>query len=179
MGLIANIKTNKLVALQNILFKTNEKKLQVSKEFLETVTQNYINKQMKTVNTCIESVYATKIPKVFFSDYDLAVSTLDELIVMEEYYEFKFPGPSDYKKRFIEKTGDNIDCMIGRLWKSVQHSASSEEELSEKYKSAIEKLLVYRDRMTEQNMATINQLHISVFGYDIYGNKPEEEKTDT
>jgi hypothetical protein len=134
---------------------------------------------MKTVNTCIESVYATKIPKVFFSDYDLAVSTLDELIVMEEYYEFKFPGPSDYKKRFIEKTGDNIDCMIGRLWKSVQHSASSEEELSEKYKSAIEKLLVYRDRMTEQNMATINQLHISVFGYDIYGNKPEEEKTDT
>lgn len=181
MALIANLKAGKLIALQNILFKTNEKKLQVSKDFLETVAQNYINKQMKTVNNCIETVYTTKSPKVFFNDYDLAVSTLDELVVMEEYYDFKFPGPSDYKKRFVEKTSENIECMIGRLWRSVQNSITpeSEEDKINKYNHIFEKLLSYRNKMSQENIETINQLHISVFGTDINGNKIADEEQDT
>ena len=137
---------------------------------------------MKIVNDCIESVYSTKTPKVFFSNYDIAVSTLDELIVLEEFYDFKYPNPSDYKKRFEEKKSDNIDCMIGRLWRLTQHSNSPDDGNSdgnEKFKNAVNRLLVYKDNMTEQNISTINELHISIFGCGIDGNSKPDDKSNS
>ena len=53
MGLFDNEakqKKNNLIALQNIVLEINEKKLQVSEEFLEKMTKIYISKYLKVIN---------------------------------------------------------------------------------------------------------------------------------
>ncbi|MGN0608237.1 MAG: hypothetical protein ACI4J6_03475 [Oscillospiraceae bacterium] len=172
------------IALQNLLFGTSEKKLMVSDEFLNNMAAKYISKRMKTINANYESIHSTKIPEMFFKYCDEIESCLEELIVLEPYYSFKNPVPTVYKRSFLNHKPAALTAMLNRIWRNALQKyplGKPENEISERamecYDEAINEMLKFQDRMTEDDLSLIDSFYKQVHGEEELKEETAEGET--
>lgn len=177
MGLFDNEakqKKNNLIALQNIVLEINEKKLQVSEEFLEKMTKIYISKYLKVINEQMADMGKLSNIGLLFKKYDYIISNIDELIKIEEYHKFNKPTPSSYKEQLTNELDSYINALIAREWKKIKQPTGSLREdpkLEQKYIAFFNEFDLYMSRMPETSKITLKKLHDSVF-------PPEPETND-
>lgn len=175
---IKNDKATK-VALQNLLFGTNEKKLMVSDEFLNDMALRYISKRMRAINQNYENIHNTKSAESFFKYVDETEKYLDDLIKIEPYYIFKNPVPSIYKVSFEEQLPENTTEMIKHSWKNILIKFPMQDPIPnanmEKYDAVINELLSFKDRLTDEQLSLINEYYVEIHGQP---EEPEEIETE-
>lgn len=171
----------KQVELQNIIFGTNEKKLMVSNEFLDEMTKVYISKRMKSINTATTNISTTKSPKAFFGYLDSIHSTLEELIALEKYYQFKKPVPSEFKKNLEEKKDKYILAMLNRAWKHTNNRANYDPTAGiprspEQFGPILDEMVEFRDQYTDAIFGHVDRFYTSVYEHSIDYVEPEPEE---
>lgn len=168
MGLFKkNPQKLKQIELQNIIFGTEEKKLMVSSDFLDSMSKAYVTRRMKAVNKMVEVIAMTKSPRRLFKSYDSAMENLDELINIEKLYAFKKPIPSQFKKSLEEKKDHYIECMIKRVWKAINQKSgisAGEKKDPAVFGPVLSEILEYRDRYNNVMIELIDQFYESVYG---------------
>ncbi|MGN1415723.1 MAG: hypothetical protein ACI4XF_02700 [Oscillospiraceae bacterium] len=179
MGLFNRKGNADKIQLQNIVLGINEKKLEVSEEFLQNMTKVYVSKRMKLINDTISGFEQLCRVSVYFKKIAYVNRLLDELIAIEPYYIFKYPGPSEYKRQLEENEDNYISQILNRSWKYIRYDSSSQTinpEVSAYFsdaKSVWEKL-----PETSRNM--LEELHNTVYGFGLFEDpdaKSEEEQS--
>ncbi len=187
-----NIKTTKpeKIALQNILFGTDEKKLMVSDEFLHNMAVRYISKRMKSINESSAHISNSKAPSSFFKCCDDIEKCLDELIILEPYYIFKNPVPSIFKKNYLVNKPALTTAMLKRTWKHVLQRVPLEDPVPQQnipvYDEIIGEMLRFSNRLSEQDLSIIDGFYKAVhgeeavlpMGEDETAEEPEAEETE-
>ncbi|MDE6600307.1 MAG: hypothetical protein K2K34_09545 [Oscillospiraceae bacterium] len=176
----ANPNKLKQIELQNIIFGTDEKKLMVSNEFLDEMTKVYISKRMKSINTATTNISTTKSPRAFFGYFDSIQSTLEELIALEKYYQFKKPVPSEFKKNLEAKKDKYILAMLNRAWKHTNNKANYDPTSGlprspEQFGPILEEMVEFRDQYTEAIFGHVDRFYTSVYEHSIDYVEPEPE----
>lgn len=168
---------NKQVQLQNIILEIDEKKLQVSEEFLEKMTKIYISKYLKIINENISSINKVTNISLLFKKYDSIMKNLDELIKIEGLHRFRHPTPSEYKEMIEERLDKFIMPLISREWRKIapQNNAEASDPIFEKkWKAFFASFEPYEDRLTDNAKITLEQLKNGVFPPEA----PEEEEQE-
>lgn len=182
MGLFSpNPSKLKQIELQNIIFGTEEKKLMVSPEFLDEMTKAYVTKRMKNVNKMSEFIVATRSPRKFFTAYDSLSKDIDELIVLEKYYTFKKPVPTEFKTEIDSKIPRYTENMINRAWKDANKQnkfKQGEKREPSLYAPYLNEMLEYRDRYSPVVLDLIDGFYQSVYDDSFLNPKVEEEIPD-
>ncbi len=173
MALNRVIGKKKLIELQNFIFKTNEKKLQVSLDFLDRMVSNYVYKKIRIVNQNVERIFKTTSPSAFFQSYNLACEYLSELVKMQEYFIFKYPTPEEYRKVLISRKSEFIDILIVRSWRKLQNNNTIEkstfESDEERNRHFFNGFMIYANEMSKSNIKKLNELHKLKFKTEIAG----------
>lgn len=168
------LKKSERIALQNILFGTNIKKVMTSDVFLMDMTAKYVSKRMKVINLNYDNMRNTKNTSMFFKYYDQIETCLDDLIKIEEYYIFKQPVPSAYRKILKNKLPEMITQMLNRVWKNTLQKfpfvEPVPEQSMEQYDIVINDMLSYRQHYSESDLSLIDSFYRSV-----HGDETEEE----
>lgn len=154
------------VALQNIVLDINEKKLQVSEDFLIQMTKIYISRYMKIVNDNVADLGNISNIANLFRKYDTAITNIDYLIQIEGLYRFKRPFPSEYKAQLQESLPTYVNSLIAREWKKVKSANSiSQEDANDphKYDVFFETFSMFEDKMPESSLKMLQKLHDSVY----------------
>lgn len=168
---------NKQIQLQNIILDIDEKKLQVSEEFLEQMTKIYISRYLKVINENISSINKVTNIALLFKKYDNAMKNIDELIKIEDLHRFRHPTPSEYKEMIEERLDKFIMSLISREWRKIapQNSAETTDPILEKkWKAFFASFEPFEDRLTDNAKDTLEQLKNGVFPPE----PPEEEQED-
>lgn len=168
---------NKQIQLQNIILDIDEKKLQVSEEFLEKMTKIYISEYLKVINENISSINKVTNIGLLFKKYDSIMKNIDELIKIEDLHRFRSPKPSEYKEMIEERLDKFIMSLISREWRKIapQNSAESTDPcLERKWKAFFASFEPYEDRLTDNAKNTLEQLKNGVFPPE----SSEEEQED-
>ena len=154
------------IKLQNILFGTKERKLMVSNKFLNDMVLKYISKRMKAVNAAYNVITTTQIPNHYFTAFDETLKNLDELITIEEYYPFKSPTPSTYKKSLTEQKEQFTTAMINRAWKTVTSRYPIPMDISTvdptPYDEILNQILNHKEYLSPSDTELINGFYSSI-----------------
>ena len=154
------------VALQNIVLGINEKKMEVSEDFLDEMSKIYVSKRMKLINESVESFSGVQDIRVLYSKYTYINALLDELEKIEPYYSYNDPVPSQYRQMLEESKPGYVNQIITRAWRVLGYNTStpcSQGEVDhyfEVYRSLFEDL-------PEDSQRLIDELHRGVYGYGI------------
>ena len=163
------------VALQNLVLGINEKKLEVSDEFLDEMSKIYVSKRMKLVNESVESFSGVQDVRVLYSKYTYINALLDELEKIEPYYSYNTPVPSEYRKMLEDSKPGYVNQIITRAWRVLGYNtgtAMSQNEIDrffEVYKALFEIL-------PDDSQQLVDELHKGVYGYGINEEPPSEEE---
>lgn len=160
-----------LVTLQNIVLEIDEKKLQVSEEFLGQMTKIYISKYMKPVNENLSDMSRISSMSLLFRKYDAVIKNLDRLIEIEPYYKYRKVKPSEYKAELEEKLDSFTNSLIVREWKKVKPSGQAVREdpmLESKVRKFFEMFTPFKSRLPQSSLDLLDSLYKSAF--------PEESK---
>lgn len=174
---IENNKPEDNIVLQNMILGIDEKKLKVSREFLENMTKVYISKRMRKVNDAVSSFSTLTDLKKLLAKYDYVYFLIDELAKLEPVYTFIPPIPTEYKKQLEEKKPDFITQLIVRTWKILGYNtkvSASEEEI----RKFFDDIKALRDLMPVKCVEFVNELHSNVYGYGLDEVPPENAKAD-
>lgn len=180
MGLFNKKGNADKIQLQNIVLGINEKKLEVSEEFLQNMTKVYVSKRMKLINDTISGFEQLSRVSVYFKKMVYVDRLLGELIAIEPYYIFKYPGPTEYKRQLEENDENYINQILNRSWKYIRYDSNSQTinpEVSAYFSDA---KLVW-DKLPEASRSMLEELHRTVYGFGLFEDpdaKPEEELTD-
>ncbi len=181
MGIFSpNSAKQKQIELQNIIFDTNEKKLMVSTEFLEEMTNSYISKRIKNINKMNTGMIVTKTPRHFFAYVESLEHDLNELIALEKYHTFKEPVPSAFKKIVGSRMERYIEAMINRTWKDAnQRNGHSPDQKRDPalYGPVLDEILKYKDKYTPAMLDLIDKFYISVYDVSFRRSEADEEET--
>lgn len=161
-----------LVDLQNIVLEMNEKKLQVSEDFLDKMTKIYISKYMKVVNAHAADLSKLTNIGMLYKKYDIIEDNLDELIKIEGLYKFNKPVPSDYKAQLLRAQEEYVNLIITKEWKKICPSSGINREdinRERKCRAFFESFESYESRMSESSLKLLKRLYNSVF--------PEKEES--
>ncbi|MCM1579010.1 MAG: hypothetical protein NC078_09460 [Ruminococcus sp.] len=161
------------VELQNIVLDIDEKKLQVSEEFLGQMTKIYISKYMKVVNENIADMGRISSIALLFKKYDVINKNLDMLIKIEPYYRYKNITPSEYKLEVEEKKEGFINSLIAREWKKVKPSNAAvrdDPSLETKVRKFFAIYDPFKSKMPQGSLDLLESLYESAF--------PDEAKAD-
>ncbi len=159
-------KKNELIMLQNIVLDIDEKKLQVSEEFLEKMTKIYISKYMKVVNEQAPDLTKTTTVALLFKKYDLIILNLEELIKIEPYYKFNRPGPTEFKFRLEASLPEYINGFISREWRKIKpiNGQIRDAVAESKCQKFFDSFIPYESRLPQVCSDTLDKLRESVFG---------------
>ncbi|MCM1525318.1 MAG: hypothetical protein NC120_12775 [Ruminococcus sp.] len=176
-----------LVELQNIVLNINEKKLQVSEDFLDKMTKIYISKHMKVINAQAADLAKLSSIGLLFKKYDLIMSNLEELIKIENLYTFKKPAPSEYKVMVEDSMDEYINSLIAREWKKIKSASKEDDPDAEmRYNLFFDSFVPYSHRLPAGARVTLNRMKDSVFPdssikedkLSLSSNAAEEEASD-
>lgn len=154
------------IALQNIVLDINEKKLQVSEDFLIQMTKIYISRYMKIVNDNVADLGNISNIANLFRKYDNAITNIDYLIQIEGLYRFKRPFPSEYKIQLQDSLPTYVNSLIAREWKKTRSANSiSPDDANDphKYDVFFETFSLYENKMPESSLKMLQKLHDSVY----------------
>ena len=157
---------NKQIQLQNIILEIDEKKLQVSEEFLEKMTKIYISKYLKVINDNISSINKVTNIGLLFKKYDIVMKNIDELIKIEDLHRFRHPTPSEYKEMIEDRLDHFIMSLISREWRKIapqNNSETTDPNLEKRWKAFFASFEPYEDRLTDNAITTLEQLKNGVF----------------
>ncbi|MGN0696732.1 MAG: hypothetical protein ACI4J5_08225 [Oscillospiraceae bacterium] len=178
MGLFnRKAKTDK-IQLQNIVLGINEKKLEVSEEFLQNMTKVYVSKRMKLINDTISGFEQLIRVSAYFKKIAYVNRLLDELIAIEPYYIFKYPRPSEYKRQLEENEDNYIIQILNRSWKYIRYDSNS-QTINPEVSAYFSDAKAVWDKLPEQSRTMLEELHNTVYGFGLFEDpdaKPAEEQ---
>lgn len=164
---------NDMIALQNIVLDINEKKLQVSEEFLEKMTKIYVSKYIKIVNDQLADMNKVTNIRLMFRKYDAIMASIDELVKIEPYHKFRKPAPSAYRETVNANLESFIMSLISREWKKIapQNTANNIIDVNQegKMRAFFETFDDYYSRMPKSCCDTIDRLKASAFPDEAVG----------
>lgn len=164
MALMSLKDKEKYIGLQNFLLKSNEKKLMVSMEILMQTTALYIKNRKSSIAEDLSALKNTQKINIFFSRYDSAMRSMDELIAIEPYFDFLPPKPSEEKVKLEGMLEGLLNGLIKRSWEYVMSGAgydpsvfvkTDSEDIYKKFFAAFEP---YKDRLPQGNLDTLEEL---------------------
>ena len=162
-----------LISLQNIVLDIDEKKLQVSEEFLGQMTKIYISRYMKTVNENLSDMSRISSISLLFRKYDVVLKNLDKLMEIEPYYKYRRTPPSEYRAELEEKLDHFTNSLIAREWKKVKTSGQKVREdpmLETKVRNFFDTYEPFKSRLPQSSLDLLDSLYKSAF--------PEEAKVE-
>ncbi|MBQ8568774.1 MAG: hypothetical protein IJ446_06125 [Oscillospiraceae bacterium] len=171
MGLFGNKGSANDIALQNIVLGINEKKLEVSPEFLDDMTKLYISKRMKVINENVSAFESLKNVSIFYTKFDATLKLLDELIEIEKYHRYNSPTPSEYKQQLEDKKTSFINKIITRKWRNGGY-AGNDPENNESVKKFFDEYRKLYDVLPEDSITIVNDLHREIYGYGLMEEPP-------
>ena len=154
------------IALQNIVLNINEKKMQVSDEFLEKMTKIYISKYLKVINEHSADLGKLSNIGLLFKKYDIIMSNLDELLKIEPLYRFNKPAPSEYKAQLEGSMDEFVNSLITREWKKIKPMSGTnriDPMTEKKCTQFFDNFDLYYDRLPAISKKLLEQLRESVF----------------
>lgn len=154
------------VELQNIVLDIDEKKLQVSEEFLGQMTKIYISRYMKVVNENIADMGRLSSIALLFRKYEVINKNLDMLIKIEPYYKYKNITPSEYKLEVEEKQEHFINSLIAREWRKIKPTNASVREdpmLENKVRKFFAGFDPFKSKMPQSSLELLENLYESSF----------------
>lgn len=178
MGLFNKKGNSDKIQLQNIVLGINEKKLEVSEEFLQNMTKVYISKRMKLINDTIGGFEQLSRVSLYFKKIAYVDRLLDELIAIEPYYIFKYPKPSEYKRQLEENEDNYISQILNRSWKYIRYDANS-QTINPEVSAYFSDAKSVWDKLPEVSRNMLSELHNNVYGYDIFADPNAKEQGDT
>lgn len=161
-----------MVALQNIVLDMNEKKLQVSEDFLDQMTKIYISKYMKVINAQVADLGKLTNIGLLYKKYDIIEDNINELVKIESLYKFNKPIPSEYKAQLFKSQEEFVNLIITKEWKKICPSSGvsrDDPNREKKCRSFFDSFETYESRMSESSLKLLKRLRDSVF--------PEKEET--
>ena len=168
---------NKQIQLQNIILEIDEKKLQVSEEFLDKMTKIYISRYMKIVNENMANINKVTNIGLLFKKYDCIMKNLDELIKIEDLYKFRHPTPSECKEMTEAHLNGFIMSLISREWRKIapqNNNEAADPKFERKWRSFFDSFKPYYERLTNNARTTLAQLETNVFPPDDTEGKQED-----
>jgi hypothetical protein len=160
---------SKNIALQNLIFGTEERKLMVSPEFLNQAIAGYVSRRLNAVNKNLANLSATKSPKAYFAYCDIIDKCLDELKRIEAYYKFKKPVPSEFHELLLSKREHSISTMINRAWKALLTKATITDGVpdnTEPFEALLNDIMLYEDRLSPVNQTAVEMYFHSIRGFE-------------
>lgn len=163
----AKKKKQQIIELQNIILDIDEKKLQVSEEFLAKMVKIYISRYMKQVNEHLTEMGKAPNIALLFRHYDIIGNNLEMLIKIEPYHKFKKPAPSEYKAQLEEKLDEYINSLIAREWRKIKPSNSGvimdDPALEKKVRNFFATFTSYGSRMPQSSRDLLKKIYDSAF----------------
>lgn len=178
MGLFNRKGNSDKIQLQNIVLGINEKKLEVSEEFLQNMTKVYISKRMKLINDTIGGFEQLNRVSIYFKKIAYVNRLLDELIAIEPYYIFKYPGPTEYKRQLEENEDNYISQILNRCWKYIRYDANS-QTINPEVSAYFSDAKSVWDRLPEPNRDMLNELHNNIYGHGILEDPDAKNQADS
>lgn len=178
MGLFNKKGNSDKVQLQNIVLGINEKKLEVSEEFLQNMTKVYVSKRMKLINDTISGFEQLCRVSVYFKKIAYVNRLLDELIAIEPYYIFKYPGPSEYRRQLEENDDNYINQILNRSWKYIRYDSNS-QTINPEVSAYFSDAKAVWDKLPDTSRTMLEELHSTVYGFGMFEDpdaKSEEEQ---
>lgn len=98
-----------------------------------------IERCLEILKDCANLINTTKNPKVFFERYLLAISILNELILIEQQYKKVFIGkqPTQLKRQLIEKEINTVNDFIDRYYMDTLHKISQFKTIKSKKNKSV------------------------------------------
>lgn len=155
-----------MVTLQNIVLDMNEKKLQVSEDFLDQMTKIYISKYMKVINAQVADLGKLTNIGLLYKKYDIIEDNLNELIKIEGLYKFNKPVPSEYKAQLFKSQEEFVNLIITKEWKKICPSSGvsrDDPNREKKCRNFFESFEPYESKMNESSLKLLKKLYDSVF----------------
>lgn len=155
-----------MVALQNIVLDMNEKKLQVSEDFLDQMTKIYISKYMKVINSQVADLGKLTNIGLLYKKYDIIEDNINELIKIEGLYKFNRPTPSEYMAQLLKSQEDFVNLIITKEWKKICPSSGGmrdDPNRERKCRNFFDAFGLYESKMSEASLRLLKKLHESAF----------------
>jgi len=151
---------------QNLVMRTNYKKLVVSDQQLLRALNMFVDGNMKVISDCTRLINETVNPDVFFSRLDTLFERVQLLCSLESINGSLFTqSPTDQLRIVRQKLPQTFDDLINRCWLDAQNKACSLKTSSAK-QARFDKLFLsldlYRTRMNPQNIDLITNLKSKV-----------------
>lgn len=142
------------VAIYRAVTKKSRKEAAAEKANAKALAPQY----MRIINDCSKLVAETKTPDVFFSRYDLLLETLSKFAEIEGAAPIASGSPSAEFVRLSGLREEATDDFISRYARETRQKAyelTTEKGKRNKAEAFKKTLLEYSDKLTENNMKTI------------------------
>lgn len=142
------------VAIYKVVTKKSRKDASTKKASAKALASQY----MRIINDCSRHVAETKTPDVFFSRYDLLLETLSKFAEIEGAAPIANGNPSAELMRLSGLREEATDDFIRRYARETRQKAydlTTEKGKRNKAEAFKKTLLEYNDKLTENNMKTI------------------------
>lgn len=155
----------KLIELQNILFKMNSNKLQVSKKQLNDTLNRYVSTHSKVVNECVILLGDTNNPDTFFTRFNLLIDHLKALSKVERHYSFSRMLPSAQLKKLSADKEMMANAFIDKSWEKLLSKISSlktEKTKQNNINKFFENMNLYKNNMSGSSIEHLSKLKDSI-----------------
>lgn len=144
MGLFDKLfkKDDKYVELQNIVLKTNEKRLVISNQKLTEAVDIYISNHARIINDCSKILNTTKNPDIFLERYSLLLEHSKELEKIEKFGVLKEPLPSQQRQVIEQKYPFTVCSLVKRIWNDTLQKCERLKTESSKNRNVEKTLLL-------------------------------------
>lgn len=142
------------LAIYKAVTKKSRKEAAIEKANAKAIAPQY----MRIINDCSKLVAETKTPEVFFSRYDLLLETLSKFAEIEGGAPIVSGSPSAELVRLSGLREEATDDFISRYARETRQKAyelTTEKGKRNKAEAFKKTLLEYSDKLTENNMKTI------------------------
>lgn len=109
-----NLKKNNLKNLQKIICG-NVNITYSEKELLE-ISSKFINERIELIDSCLKLINNTNSINIYFKYYSIIIEKLNELCLLEPYYQFNSPTPSEQLKNILLEKDLRSKDMLFRAW---------------------------------------------------------------
>lgn len=164
MGLFNNKSNPDKVMLQNIVLGINEKKMQVSDEFLQNMAKVYVSKRMKLINDTVSNYEQLNRVSSYFKKSAYVNRLMDELIAIEPYYIFNYPRPTEYRQNLEDNEENFINQILNKSWRLLRYDQNN-PRISPEVNAYFADVKSVWDSLPDSSHNFIDELHNMVYGH--------------
>lgn len=156
---------SELIKLQNIILKTNDTRLIISRKQLSDATNKYVFQHSKIVNDCVNLLGNSNNTDTFFNRFNLLVENLTCLSKIEQYHSFNGILPSIQLNKVLSGKEMMINAFIDKNWGSLLSKIASlktEKAKQNNIDKFFENMFLYKNSLCNSNIEHLIQLRNTI-----------------